>query len=55
MTTSLERLAGMLSATVTVKRDEPLSRHTTFGIGGPADLFATARDAEALKRATVRL
>ena len=21
--------------------DEPLSRHTTFGIGGPADLFAT--------------
>ena len=33
--------------------DEPLSRHTTFGVGGPADLFATVRDAEALKRATL--
>ncbi len=26
-----------------VMADEPLSRHTTFGIGGPADLFVTAR------------
>jgi UDP-N-acetylmuramate dehydrogenase len=29
-----------------------LSRHTTFGIGGPADLFFTARSAEALAIAT---
>lgn len=31
---------------VTVQRDEPLSGHTRFGIGGPADLFATIRNPE---------
>ena len=25
-----------------VLRDEPMSRHTTFRIGGPADFFVTA-------------
>ncbi len=29
-----------------VKRDEPMSSHTTFGIGGPADLFYEARTEE---------
>jgi len=35
-------------------RDEPLSRHTTFGIGGPADLFVVARTLGEL-RACMRL
>lgn len=33
---SLERVAS-------VREDEPLSRHTTIGIGGPADAFVTVR------------
>lgn len=48
---ALERLAAELKAVGEVRRDEPLSRHTTFGIGGPADLFVTVRDAAALARA----
>jgi UDP-N-acetylmuramate dehydrogenase len=32
-----------------VKRDEPLSRHTTIGIGGPADAFASSRSADELE------
>jgi UDP-N-acetylmuramate dehydrogenase len=31
-----------------LRREESLARHTTFGVGGPADLFFTARDADAL-------
>lgn len=31
------------------RRDEPMSRHTTFQIGGPADLFITARDRSSLQ------
>jgi UDP-N-acetylenolpyruvoylglucosamine reductase len=31
-----------------IKRDEPLSRYTTFKIGGPADLFYEARTTEEL-------
>lgn len=31
---------------VTVKTGEPMSRHTTFGIGGPADLFLEVSDKE---------
>ena len=31
-----------------LKRDEPLSRHTTFGVGGPADLFFLPADLEDL-------
>lgn len=31
-----------------VRRDEPLARHTSFGIGGPADLFVTACSADEL-------
>lgn len=48
---ALERLAAEMKAVGEVRRDEPLSRHTTFGIGGPADLFVTVRDATALARA----
>lgn len=31
------------------KLDEPMSRHTTYGIGGPADCFATPQTKEELK------
>ncbi|QAT49286.1 UDP-N-acetylmuramate dehydrogenase [Caproiciproducens sp. NJN-50] len=30
-------------------RDEPMSRHTTFRIGGPADLFLVVNDRQALR------
>lgn len=32
-----------------VLRDEPMSRHTTFRIGGPADLFLTVNDRAGLR------
>jgi UDP-N-acetylmuramate dehydrogenase len=34
-----------LGAIVSVRRDELLSRHTTIGIGGPADAYAVVEDA----------
>jgi len=39
--TALEGIAN-------VKRDEPLSRHTTIGIGGPADAYVQVEDAAQL-------
>ena len=33
-----------------VFRDEPMSRHTTFKIGGPADLFITVRSRAAIQK-----
>lgn len=45
---SLDTLATALAAHGEIRRDERLSRHTTFGIGGPADIFVTVRSAEAL-------
>lgn len=42
---ALGSLAARLEGQGELRRDEPLSRHTTFGIGGPADLFLTVRDA----------
>jgi UDP-N-acetylmuramate dehydrogenase len=32
-----------------VLRDEPLSKHTTYQIGGPADFFVTPRDIKSLR------
>lgn len=32
-----------------VLRDEPLSRHSQFGVGGPADWFVKVRDTEAMQ------
>lgn len=49
----LERLATALAACGDVRRDELLARHTTFGIGGPADIFVTVRDADGLGRAAM--
>ena len=48
---ALERLATKLATVGDVRRDEPLWRHTTFGVGGPADVYAIIRDSESLKRA----
>ena len=33
-----------------MRLNEPLSRHTTFGVGGPADAYVVAEDAEQLAR-----
>lgn len=46
--TLLERLEAIAE----VRTGEPLSRHTTFGIGGPADLFAIAKTREQLRDLT---
>src|SRR5207245_2146642 len=40
-----------LEAIAPVKTDEPLSRHTTLHVGGPADLFLTVSEIEQLSRA----
>jgi UDP-N-acetylmuramate dehydrogenase len=37
-----------LGASVPVRLDEPMARHTTFGIGGPADCYAVAATEEQL-------
>ena len=42
----LERSA--IAAGCLTVRDEPMSRHTTFRIGGPADLFLTVMTKEQL-------
>ena len=46
----MESLAGALGAT-RVGRDIPIAPHTTFCIGGPADLFYEARSANELANA----
>lgn len=38
---------------LTVQRDEPLARHTTFGIGGPADALVVATTEDEVARALV--
>lgn len=43
-----EKLCNLLGAEQVLK-DEPMSRHTTFRIGGPADYFAVPRSAEEIK------
>jgi len=48
-----ETLVAELRTIARVKRDEPLARHTTFGIGGPADVFVTVRSAAELGDAVV--
>jgi UDP-N-acetylmuramate dehydrogenase len=43
-----ERVIRALEAVAAVRRDEPLSRHTTIGIGGPTDAFVTVQTASEL-------
>jgi len=47
-----ERLATAVAKFGDVREAEPLSRHTTFGVGGPADVFVTVRSADDLAGAT---
>lgn len=46
--TAIERLATAVAGFGDVKLGEPLARHTTFGCGGPADVFVTVRNAAGL-------
>lgn len=45
--TALDALAERLATHADVRRNEPMARHTTFGIGGPADVFVTVEGAGA--------
>jgi UDP-N-acetylmuramate dehydrogenase len=42
-------LVSELRKVAPVKLDEPMSRHTTFGVGGPADVFMSVRSEEQLR------
>lgn len=46
-----EAFLAELRALAPVLLDEPLSRHTTIGIGGPADIYFAARTEEQLRAA----
>jgi len=48
----IDRLQTTLATYGELRPDEPMSRHTTFGIGGPADLFVTVRSSDDLGAAT---
>ncbi len=43
--------AALVAAGADVRRDEPLARHTSFRIGGPADLFVAAATVSELQAA----
>lgn len=49
---TIDALAATLQPFGELRRNERLARHTTFGVGGPADLFLTVRSAADLARAT---
>jgi UDP-N-acetylmuramate dehydrogenase len=42
-------LVSELSKVAPVKLDEPMSRHTTFGVGGPADVYMAVKTEEQLR------
>ncbi|MCH8814867.1 MAG: UDP-N-acetylmuramate dehydrogenase [Chloroflexi bacterium] len=46
-----EELIEALSDIAEVRLDEPLSRHATFGVGGPADVYVIARTEDELRLA----
>jgi len=52
-----DRLADLLRevARGIVKVDEPMSKHTTFGIGGPADVYIEPTDADDLASVMARV
>jgi UDP-N-acetylmuramate dehydrogenase len=49
--TAPRELIAELAALGPLREEEPLARHTTFGIGGPADAYFVAGSPEALGRA----
>ncbi|MEG2377227.1 MAG: FAD-binding protein, partial [Clostridia bacterium] len=50
---NINRLSQALRADagLVILRDEPMSRHTTFKIGGPAELFIAAKTSESAENA----
>ena len=50
MTSAWDNALPLLSTTTRaqIRRGEPLSRHTTLRVGGPAELFLFARDRDTL-------
>ncbi len=46
--TGYAALAAALAEISEVREHEPLSRHTTFGIGGPADVYVVAKNSDDL-------
>ncbi len=46
--TTDEQLISRLRDIATVRLNEPLGRHTTFGVGGPADVYVTVRSSAQL-------
>ena len=48
--TALEEYSASFEGAVTIKYDEPLSRHTTFRIGGNADLYLIPHSVDSLVR-----
>ena len=48
-------LLRALEGVATLKRDEPLSRHTTIGIGGPSEAYVVVSDAAQLRNDPPRL
>ncbi|HEV2693792.1 MAG TPA: FAD-binding protein, partial [Verrucomicrobiae bacterium] len=46
-----DKLAGRVTSATVIKRDEPMARHTTLRVGGPADVYvepATEEDLAAI-------
>ncbi|MBI1885087.1 MAG: UDP-N-acetylmuramate dehydrogenase [Chloroflexi bacterium] len=46
-----EQFLAELGTTGSYRRDDPLSRHTTFGVGGPADVYLPVATEEQLRAA----
>ena len=44
-----ESLVSELRKVAQVKLNEPMARHTTFGVGGPADAYITAKNEDQLR------
>ena len=47
----LERLLALRCPTLELRRDEPMSRHTSFHVGGPVRLMALPKTAGEAKAA----
>ncbi|PKM78891.1 MAG: hypothetical protein CVU88_08625 [Firmicutes bacterium HGW-Firmicutes-13] len=50
MIQSPEAMPQLLEITPQVLTQEPMSKHTTFGVGGPADFFVTVQNRDELMR-----
>jgi UDP-N-acetylmuramate dehydrogenase len=46
-----EELVAELRKVAPARLDEPMSRHTTFGVGGPADIYMAVKTGEQLRMA----